>query len=91
MVWAKPRASLSAVLGVRTAPQGDALAVRLAAPPAEGAANAELLALLARVLRLPPRELELVQGASGRLKRVLIRGLRPEDVVARLSVGPSRS
>jgi uncharacterized protein len=83
-VWAKPRASRSEVLSVREFSQGEALEVRLAAPPVEGAANVELLALLARVLRIPARDIELVQGAAGRMKRVRILGLGPEEVAARL-------
>jgi uncharacterized protein len=84
LVWAKPRASRSEVLSVREFSQGEALEVRLAAPPVEGAANIELLALLSRALRIPARNLELVQGASGRMKRVRIQGLRPDEVAARL-------
>ena len=83
-VWAKPRASRSEVLSVRYFSQGEALEVRLAAPPVQGAANSELLALLSRALGIPARDIELVQGASGRMKRVRIQGLRPDEVAARL-------
>lgn len=86
-VWAKPRASRSEVLGVRSASnEGEVLEVRLAAPPVDGAANAELLALLARALGIPRRAVELVQGAAGRMKRVRVDGLSPDEVLARLSL-----
>lgn len=90
LVRARPRASHSEILGVRSLGDGphagDALDVRLAAPPVDGAANAELLDLLARALDVPQRDLVLVQGASGRTKRVNIRGLRPDQVLARLAL-----
>jgi uncharacterized protein len=85
MVRAKPRAARSAVLDVRSTDQGTFLEVQLAAQPVKGAANAELLAVLSHALRIPLRDLQLVQGASGRMKRVRIRGLNPEDVLALLS------
>lgn len=88
-VRARPRASRSAILGVRSTGDGSqsgaALDVRLAAPPVGGAANAELLQLLCRVLHLPGRDLALVHGASGRTKRVRIHGLTPDEVLARLA------
>ena len=87
MVRAKPRSSRSEVLGIRAASPDSpdaVLEVRLAAQPVQGAANAELVALLARALRIPPRDVALVRGASGRRKRVRIEGLSPEEVLLRL-------
>jgi len=72
------------VVGVRASPAGDVLEVRLAAPPVDGAANAELLATLARALGIAGRDLELASGATGRMKRVRIAGLTPAEVLARL-------
>jgi uncharacterized protein (TIGR00251 family) len=51
---------------------GDALKIRLAAPPIEGRANAELLRFLARVFEVPLRNVELVRGESARQKVVRI-------------------
>ncbi len=81
---AKPRASRSQVIGVRSSPAGDVLDVRLAAPPVDGAANAELLATLSRALGVPGRDLALASGATGRMKRVRIAGLTPAEVLAKL-------
>ena len=61
-----------------------ALRVRLAAPPAEGAANRELLAFLARQLGLPKRDLTLVSGERSKRKAVRARGLAPEVIRQRL-------
>jgi hypothetical protein len=80
-LWVGPSSSRPGVAGVR----GDALRVRVTAPPAEGAANRALLRLLADLLGLRPADLILEAGAGGRQKRVRVRGLRVEDVRARLA------
>jgi uncharacterized protein (TIGR00251 family) len=79
-VRVQPRASREAVGGTR----GGALLVRLTAPPVEGAANAALLKLLAKTLRLPPSALTVARGARGRDKLVHVAGLRAADVAALL-------
>ena len=78
----QPRASRDGLGGVREG----ALVVRLTAPPVEGAANAALLKLLAKVLGLPPSALELLRGQSGRDKLVLARGLDAATARAALRV-----
>jgi len=81
-VHAKPRARASRIVGVRD----EALVVQLAAPPVDGAANAELVEVLARALSLPKRDVTLARGESGRVKLVEVRGLTAEEVRARLGV-----
>lgn len=49
------------------------LKVRVAAPPVEGAANAALLALLAKTLGAPKSSLSIASGAGARFKVVEIR------------------
>jgi uncharacterized protein (TIGR00251 family) len=66
-----PRASQSGVAGIR----GDALLVRLNAPPVEGAANTELVEVLAAALKVPKRSVSIVAGERSRLKRVLVTGI----------------
>lgn len=63
---------------------GEALKLRLAAPPVDGKANACLLEFLARSLELPKRQLELVSGQTSRSKRVRVDGLKAEELVQRL-------
>lgn len=53
---------------------GDAIKIRLAAPPVDGKANACLLAFLAAFMRLPKRSVTLINGESSRSKRVRIDG-----------------
>lgn len=76
----QPGAGRSAVVGRH----GDALKVRVAAPPSGGRANEAVLELLAVVLGAKPADLELVSGASSRTKRVRVTGVEPDDVRKRL-------
>ena len=73
-----PRAGRSGVAGTRDG----ALLVRLAAAPVDGAANAELIAILARALGLPKRRIEIVSGERSRSKRVRLIGLDAQAALA---------
>ena len=64
--------------------EGLSIEVALAAPPADGAANAELLEVLARALSLPKSALELTLGKSSKHKVVEVSGLGAEAVALRL-------
>jgi uncharacterized protein len=69
-VHAQPGAKRSEVAGVH----GDALKIRLAAPPVEGKANEALLRFIAERFAVPVRNVELLRGAQSRHKRVKISG-----------------
>jgi hypothetical protein len=58
----------------------DALRIRLAAPPVDGKANAELRRFLADAFGVPLRNVTLVRGETSRQKRVRIEApsLRPD-------------
>ena len=72
-VRAQPRAARTEVTGEH----GDAIRIRIAAPPVDGAANRELLSFIARRVGVAPSALRLIGGGSGRNKVVEI-----DDVVA---------
>ena len=76
-----PRAGKAGVAGTR----GDAWLVRLHAPPVDGAANAELVALLAATLGVPKRDIAIVAGEGSRQKRVKVIGIDALTAEARLS------
>ena len=59
---------------------GDAIRIRLAAPPVDGAANAELIRFLAERLNVPRSAVTIVRGATARRKTVNIDGVSGEDV-----------
>jgi uncharacterized protein (TIGR00251 family) len=75
-----PRAGRSGIAGTRD----NALLVRLAAPPVEGAANAELIEVLAEVLDVPKRSVTIVSGTSSRQKRVHVAGISTACAASRL-------
>ena len=77
----RPGASRPGVAGLH----GGALTVRVGSPPVEGAANREVLAILARALGVGRSSLALAAGARGRSKQVRVHGLGPEVVEARLA------
>ena len=77
-----PRASRAGLAGTRD----DVILVRLTAPPVEGAANAELIELLADLLDVPKRNVTILAGERGRLKRVRIDGVDAERVASILNV-----
>lgn len=79
-VRVRPRASKSAVLGVREG----ALEVAVVAPPVEGAANEELCRVLAKALGLRKRDVRLLTGATGRNKVLVLEGATAESVRSHL-------
>lgn len=75
-----PRAGRSGFAGLRDG----ALVVKLAAAPVDGAANDELIALFAKTLRVPKRDVQIVSGEQSRSKRVRIAGMDREQLLAAL-------
>jgi uncharacterized protein (TIGR00251 family) len=78
---AVPGARRDAILGVH----GDALRVAVRAIAERGRANAALVALVAEALAVRTGDVEVVAGASGRDKTVLVRGLSACAVRERLA------
>jgi uncharacterized protein (TIGR00251 family) len=64
---------------------GDALKIRLAAPPVDGKANDALIAFLAKTLGVPKARVELVSGQTSRAKRVRVLGVRAPTVCTALA------
>jgi uncharacterized protein (TIGR00251 family) len=67
-VHAQPGAKRSEVAGLH----GDALKIRVAAPPAEGRANEELTSFLADALGIPKKSVTVVRGVASRRKTILV-------------------
>jgi uncharacterized protein (TIGR00251 family) len=91
-----PADGREAILHVRVIPRsprtrvdgrrGDAILIRLAAPPVEGAANEALIAFLSAALRVPKRDVRIAAGAKSRDKTVAIAGMTAEAALAALGV-----
>ena len=64
---------------------GDAWKVRVAAAPEDGKANEAVLALLARALDVPRRDLELTAGTTSRDKIVTLTGVSEADAELQLA------
>ncbi len=64
----QPGAKRSEITGLH----GDALKLKLAAPPVEGRANEALLRFIADLFEVPLRQVELKQGGQSRHKVVAI-------------------
>jgi len=75
MLHVQPGAKRTEVAGIHGEGGAARLKIRLAAPPVEGKANAELLRFLASAFGVGQRAVLLLRGASSRQKAVLI--LRP--------------
>lgn len=80
-VRVKPRSSRSKVLGI----SGGELVVALRAAPVDGAANAELEALLAQTFGLPRRQVQLMRGAASKNKMVDLMDVTERDIQMQLA------
>jgi uncharacterized protein (TIGR00251 family) len=75
-----PRSSCSEIVGEHDG----ALKVRIASPPVDGAANAELIKLLAKKFGVSRSDVEIVAGETSKSKRIKISNLsqlRFEEVI----------
>ena len=81
-IHCQPRASKTEIVGLH----GDALKVRLVAPPVEGQANTELCLFLARYFGVLRQEVQILSGKGARQKRVLIKGRTVQEIRDRLSL-----
>lgn len=76
----QPRASRSGIDGIH----GDALKVRVQAPPVDGAANEALVTVLAEALGVHEGAVQVVTGLASRSKVVEVRGVTRAEVLAAL-------
>jgi uncharacterized protein len=76
-----PRAARPGIAGTR---DGDLL-VRLNAPPVEGAANAELIEVIASALGVSKRAVSITAGERSRRKTVSVNGISIDEAQSKLS------
>jgi uncharacterized protein len=70
-----PRASRSEIVGELDG----AVKVRVASPPVDGAANAELIKLFAKTLGVAKSDVEIVSGQTSKTKQIRITGVTAEQ------------
>jgi uncharacterized protein (TIGR00251 family) len=86
-IQVQPRAARTELAGLH----GDALRIRLAAPPVDGAANEALVRFLAGTLGVARSSVAITAGVSGRRKTVVIEGVTVPRAAAALGVSvPAR-
>lgn len=79
-VHAQPNAVQTECVGIH----GDALKIRVAARPLDGAANDALIRFIAARCGVPQASVVIQAGAEGRRKRLCVKGVTAETVWARL-------
>jgi uncharacterized protein len=67
--------------------ENEILKIKVAAPPVDGKANAELIEFLSDRLDVPKSRISIVQGEFSQKKRLQIEGLNKEDLLIRLVGG----
>lgn len=80
LVKVQPRAACTELCGLH----GNALRIRVAAPPLESRANAALVEFIAELLRCPRSAVTILHGHKSHLKTVAVSGLTPAQVRAAL-------
>ena len=76
-----PRASRDALVGLRDG----ILAVRVSAPPVDGAANQALCRLIAAAVGVAPSRVSVVHGSRGREKIVAVAGMGDAELATALA------
>jgi len=71
-----PRASRCELAGV----QGDALKIRITAPPVEGEANKECINFLSGILCVKKSQIKIIAGHRSKNKKVSISGINRKDI-----------
>ena len=67
--------------------QENIIKVYLNAPPVDGKANEECIALFSKALKIPKSAIEIEKGEKGRKKRLLIMGISQEEINQKLKTG----
>ena len=78
----QPRAAKNEVAGLI----GDALKLRITAPPVDGAANDAVIKFFADYFRVPKKGVAIVLGLTSRQKTVQVVGITPEEVKRKLQL-----
>ena len=74
-LYIQPKASRSRIIGLHD----NALKLAVSSPPIDGRANSEVIAFMAKALKVPKSSIEIIRGHQGRRKRLLVSGLSEKD------------
>lgn len=73
-LYVQPRSGRNAIVGLH----GDAVKLRLNAPPVDGKANKAVIAFLAKSLKIPKSAVTIRSGMQSRMKKILLTGVDEE-------------
>lgn len=68
-IFVQPRSSRNMIAGLH----GDAIKIKLTAPPVDGAANSMCIKYLAKCLKISKSSIEIIAGHASRTKHLLLR------------------
>lgn len=71
-----PRSSRSRIMGM----EGEFYKVKVNSPPVDGEANKELISLIAKRLKIPKSNIEIIAGKASRMKVLRVSGIDEESV-----------
>ncbi len=75
-LYVQPRSGQNAIVGLH----GDAVKLRLNAPPVDGKANKAVIAFFAKSLKIPKSAVTIKSGLQSRMKKILLTGVDEEQV-----------
>lgn len=79
-VKVQPRSAKNEIKGL----QGDALKIKLTAPPVDGEANLACVSFLSDLLGIPQRRIKIVSGFTNQQKLIRVEGLTREEIISKL-------
>ncbi len=82
----QPKAKRTEIAGVH----GNALKLRVAAPPVDDRANEEVIRFFSELLHIPASRITLERGHKSRQKWIAIANLSEDEFLARLPITPSQ-
>ncbi|MCI5124456.1 MAG: YggU family protein [Candidatus Electrothrix sp. AR5] len=75
-LYVQPRSAQNAIVGLH----GDAVKLRLNAPPVDGKANKAVIAFLAKSLKIPKSAVTIRSGLQSRMKKIVLIGVDEEQI-----------
>jgi hypothetical protein len=75
-VYVQPKASFNQICGI----YGEALRVRITAPPVDDKANAMLVRFFAKLFKIPKASVTIAQGKQSRAKKIAIQGVDVAEI-----------
>ena len=76
-IYVQPRSHRNAIVGLH----GDAVKMRLTAPPVDGKANKAVIAFWAKSLKIPKSAITMKSGLHNRMKKILLNSVQEKQIL----------